>query len=292
MREFAIEILKKVIAALREERFADLAGCIDESALNAEQVAGFMREALGRDALKLIGGFSEENILYSGSGRGNSFDVVYILGADSERLFAPVIRFGVITGADGSMRTVLNFARTQPNSVILLDDTDRYDAVWNRVYGELGFKPGMRESVPFKIRVPHAVFDIGDMTDEDIDRYEKACGEIFAKVSKGRVYALDWQHSAFLFDPRDLDGRRDFWTVNTKYEGGGYNVYFPSFYPDGDYYFFIDENFEFGLLGHPWRREVWIFGELLLNEFGKICAELRLKSKETYNGKSIQKADY
>ena len=217
---------------------------------------------------------------------------MYDLEANDGKRFPLVIRLGVKMNPDGLIKTVLNFERTKPESVVLLDDTDEYGAVWNRVYDELGFKPGIRESVPFNIRKPHAVFGIGNMTEEDIDNYVTACNDIFAKISKGRVYALDWQHSALLYDPRDPEGQRDFWTVNSRYDGGGYNVYFPSFYPDGDYYFFIDEGFEFGLLGHPWRQEIWIFGEPLLSEFGKIYKELGLTLKETYNGKSIQKADY
>ena len=46
--------------------------------------------------------------------------------------------------------------------------------------------------------------------------------------------------------------------------GGGYNAYFPEFYPDGDYYFFVQRDLKWGYLGHPWRREIWLFGAPLV----------------------------
>lgn len=159
---------------------------------------------------------------------------------------------------------------------MLLDDTPKYDEAWGRVYNELGFKPGMRESVPFTIAQPHCVFGIADMSNEQLDKMEIVSREIFARVTPagGRVYALDWQHSVSLYDPRNPDEQKDFWVEDARYWGGGYNFYFPSFYPDGDYYFFIAEDFSFGFLGHPWRQEVWIFGEELISEFEAVYKEL------------------
>ncbi len=62
-----------------------------------------------------------------------------------------------------------------------------------------------------------------------------------------------------------------------RYTNGEYSAYFPSFYPDGDYYFFIEENFEFGYLGHPWRQEIWIFGRDLIKEIEQVYLELGWK---------------
>lgn len=159
---------------------------------------------------------------------------------------------------------------------MLLDDNGEFERVWDRVYKELGFKPGMRESVPFEIHKSYTVYGIGNMTEPQIDKLEAVGKEIFARISPGRIYALDWHHSAFLYDPGNPDEQKSIVTD----EENGYYEYFPSFYPDGDYYFFIDENFNFGLLGHPWRQEIWIFGEPLLAEFKKVYAELGWTIKE------------
>ena len=37
---------------------------------------------------------------------------------------------------------------------------------------------------------------------------------------------------------------------------------------------FIDEFFEFGYLGHPWRREVWVFGDEMIKSFDEIYDKL------------------
>ena len=46
---------------------------------------------------------------------------------------------------------------------------------------------------------------------------------------------------------------------------------------EADYYFFIEENFEFGYLGHPWRQEIWIFGRDLIKEIEQVYLELGWK---------------
>ena len=37
--------------------------------------------------------------------------------------------------------------------------------------------------------------------------------------------------------------------------------------------FFIDVNFRFGYLGHPWQQKVWIYGKELIEEFKKADLE-------------------
>ena len=168
---------------------------------------------------------------------------------------------------------------------MLLDGTPQYNAVWDKVYDELHFKPGMKESVPFVLEMPHCVYDISRMIGERLevlcDELEDISKEIFAKVTPegSRVYALDWQHSCFLYNPRNPDEQKDFWQENARYMGGGYNVYFPTFFPDGDYYFFIAEDFSYGYLGHPWRQEVWIFGEPLIAEYEAIYKKFDWRKK-------------
>lgn len=71
------------------------------------------------------------------------------------------------------------------------------------------------------------------------------------------------QHDAFLYLPGE--NRETEWHDDARM----CNVYFPSYYPDGDYYFFIAQDFSYGILGHPWRKELYIFGEKLIAEFEK-----------------------
>lgn len=159
---------------------------------------------------------------------------------------------------------------------MLLDDTKLYDEVWDKVYTLLHFRPNglakthsFEKDVPFIIDDKYSVYGLEKMSDTHMDMMEDVIRDIFIDVTnEGEcIYALDWQHSAFLYNPRNEEEQKSIWVEGSKYSGGGYNAYFPEFFPDGDYYFFIDENFRFGYLGHPWRREVWVFGELLLNAF-------------------------
>lgn len=142
---------------------------------------------------------------------------------------------------------------------MLIEDKNEYKAVWNKVYEKLKFAPScsyrghsMDANLPFQIEGEYAVYGIENMTGAQIDLLQTFMKEAFVSITQeqDRMYALDWQHSAFLFNPREEE-------KDEKH-------FFPSFYPDGDYYFFIDRFFKFGYLGHPWRQEVWIFGDKLL----------------------------
>lgn len=134
----------------------------------------------------------------------------------------------------------------------------------------------MTSDLPFEIEGRYAVYGIDKMSGRQIESMEDMVKKVFLDVTEEgqRLYALDWQHSAFLFDPRNEEEQRSFWKQDNRYTGGGYHADFPSFYPDGDYYFFIDEFFEFGYLGHPWRQEIWVFGDVLINEIDKIYRDL------------------
>lgn len=168
---------------------------------------------------------------------------------------------------------------------LLLDDTKEYERVWDKVYEKLKFRSSgsykeqghsMTGALPFEIEGNFAVYGIENMSDSQLDAMEGMIRDVFISVAeKGRrMYALDWQHSAFLFDPRNEEEQKDIWKKDHRYFDGGYHAYFPAFYPDGDYYFFIDEFFEYGYLGHPWRQEIWVFGDALIEKMDGIYQAL------------------
>lgn len=169
---------------------------------------------------------------------------------------------------------------------MLLDNTPEYDVIWKKVYNELKFKPSceyrshsLENGLPFEIAVPYSIYAIESMNEnqlELIDNLIRKC-LIQCTLDNRKWYALDWQHSAFKFSPDNVQEQQSTWVRDDRYLGGGYHAPFPSFYPDGDYNFFIDEKFENGYLGHPWRREVWVYGLKLQNEIDKIYTELGWK---------------
>ena len=158
-------------------------------------------------------------------------------------------------------------------------------AVWNRFTGQFRFRPDSQYrghsllwwKRPFRLTRPWAVYALEGMTEEQIGQTGKAVKAALLAATKpgGRLYALDWQHSAFLYDPRNEEEQRS--ERRTDENGQEWTAVFPFYYPDGDYYFFLDEGFRFGYLGHPWRKEIWVFGEKLLPEIAKIAPDLGWK---------------
>lgn len=166
---------------------------------------------------------------------------------------------------------------------MLIDNTKEYDEIWSKVTEKLKFSPScsyrghsLDVPLPFQIDEKYSVYGIEAMTDEQVDYLTDTIREIFVKITRNnqRIYALDWQHSAFIYNPRNILEQQSCVIKDERYYGGEYYADFPSFFPDGDYYFFIEEYFEFGYLGHPWRQEIWIFGESLIKEIDKVYIKL------------------
>lgn len=161
---------------------------------------------------------------------------------------------------------------------MLIDDTPEYDLVWDKVYEILKFTPSVDKSImPFEIKEEYAIysFDFYEIAENRID-LEEVIGNIFVDIFEDdtKMYALDWQHSAFLYNPKNKEEQKSFWKEDNRYWGGGYYAFFPPFIPDGDYYFFIEENFRFGYLGHPWRQEIWVWGEKLIARMDEIYSAI------------------
>ena len=166
---------------------------------------------------------------------------------------------------------------------MLLNEQETRD-LEERVLLKLRFRPGSQyrgHSLlpwrrPFRLPKPWAVYALDGMSQDQIEQTAQAVkGCLLAVTEPGqRLYALDWQHSGFLFDPRADEEQK---SVRQEDVSGESWASFPFYYPDGDYYFFLDEDFRFGYLGHPWRQEIWVFGEKLLPEIARIAPGLGWK---------------
>ncbi len=163
---------------------------------------------------------------------------------------------------------------------MVIDNTPIDNEIWKYVYDELGFSPScqyrghsLNVKLPFQINEDYSVYGIENMTDDQLDLLDDTIRKIFIKITNegDKIYALDWQHSSFLYDPRNISEQEFCCKVlDARYTDGQYTAYFPAFCPDGDYYFFIEEKHRFGYLGHPWREEIWIFGCDLMKEIEQI----------------------
>lgn len=156
------------------------------------------------------------------------------------------------------------------------------DWINNFIKDSLHFHPSCDNDnfLPFAINRPFSVYGISDMTDEQIDLlYEVAPNAIQNCLVPGyKIYSVDWNHKTVLYDPLDPDSAEYDCYTPPRFTKNGL-AYFNEFFPNGDYYFFIDRFGAFGYLSHPWREEVWIFGKSLVNEFEKIYTQLGWKQK-------------
>ena len=149
------------------------------------------------------------------------------------------------------------------------------EAIWGQVYRRFQFAPSInRDVIPFQLPKPWAVYDISrlyvELADDSVlERLTDGVNRVLLScMAPGeRLYALDWHHSNFLYDPQNREDQQSLFVEDERYQGGGYNADFPSYIPDGDYYFFLAQDFRMGYFGHPWRQEVWIFGERLVDAF-------------------------
>lgn len=146
------------------------------------------------------------------------------------------------------------------------------------IHNTLHFMPSIRKEdffLPFSINRPFAVYDISNMSEEQIDLlYELAPQALQNCLKPGyMLYAVDWNHNTVLYDPLNTENTFSIRPTIPSFTQTGLGYYF-GFYPDGDYIFYLDRYGAFGYLSHPWREEVWIFGISLVEEFQKIYQQL------------------
>lgn len=155
---------------------------------------------------------------------------------------------------------------------LLQDDS----VIWDRIYEEYSFCPKytndsyrwLNPSVQFEtFFLPEICWN---------EEQERLVNSFFRELDLNGVYALDWQHDCFNFDPQEEV------PLGFEYsdEQRQCNVYFPSYYPNGDYHFFIDNEWKYGLMGHPWLLEIVVTGEELIQLFKDDSRTLGIKIKQ------------
>ena len=146
-------------------------------------------------------------------------------------------------------------------------DKEKYNKIWNDITEIFKFNPS--STTPFSFNIKYICYKLNSIwTDEQ----EKIVNDIFKKIDNCEIYALDYKHDCFEYNPNEnIELNYHYHDDNRDCE-----VYFPSYYPDGDYYFFISKDYKYGLLGHPWRKEIYIFGNNLINEFKNKEKELNI----------------
>jgi hypothetical protein len=131
------------------------------------------------------------------------------------------------------------------------------DSIWKRF--DLAFRfrpsvsqgPGIIEPRPFKTYSIAHYYGHADAARLEKDLESKARNAFQDCTPIGaRLYALNWQHPCYWLRPHQLASDVT-WKVPAL--------------PNGDYYVFLEEQFEFGWFGHPWEQTICVFGSRLLN---------------------------
>lgn len=166
----------------------------------------------------------------------------------------------------------------------MLDERE-YDEVWDKFYQSFSFHPSADNSiVPFEFTIPTDIYDISTSpiwgNNKDINEKIRL-SLIKCMKEDAYMYALDWKHTGFRYNPRIIDHfeypvfiKYDKPIKNEHVNWEGFNVYFPTFYPNGDYYFFIAKDFSWGYLTHPWQEKAFVFGDCLRECFAEFADEI------------------
>ncbi|RKJ74079.1 DUF2716 domain-containing protein [Butyricicoccus sp. 1XD8-22] len=146
-------------------------------------------------------------------------------------------------------------------------DRDKYNNIWDKIFNDFHFCPSCKTHPQPWLLLPmnHKKYHLNSVftfTEEQ----EKIINSIFCRVHANDMYALDWHHDCFIYNPCE-EIPLDYWFYDTERKC---NVYFPSYYPDGDYHFFTSFDWSIGLYGHPWDKELIVVGERLIEEFDKV----------------------
>lgn len=158
---------------------------------------------------------------------------------------------------------------SQPELWVILQDKED-DYVWDEIHSEFHFNPQSKvNGLPtFKFKVPVDAYDISNSPlYRDDETTNNLVRSIFIECMEDDdfMYALDWQHTCFRYNPRiNATFEYPVFIADERFEHGGYNVYFPEFYPNGEFNFFIAKDFRWGYLTHPWLEKAWVFGDKLM----------------------------
>lgn len=153
-------------------------------------------------------------------------------------------------------------------------DKELENSLWDKICNEFRFVPD-HTAEPYswiKLPAPFKFYQI-DFPAAGT-HWDRLMNSLFVQMGSSELYALDWQHDCFIFSPRD------YWKLVKEYhvDERDCNVYFPHFYPDGDYCFFVDTQWKYGIFGHPWLKQIAVFGEEMISRVDAHAEMLGLSS--------------
>jgi hypothetical protein len=152
------------------------------------------------------------------------------------------------------------------------------DKLWDFAYDKLAFN-ARNENQEFIITPPPPCksFDtssfFGDNYSQELcDDLEICMNEWFKIISKGRrMYALNWQHDTYSFDP------------NLPFERDKFDRWLAPAFPCRDLLCFLNDELTDGVFGDGWNGRIIIWGDNLLKAFETIKPKMLLKARVIYS---------
>ena len=104
------------------------------------------------------------------------------------------------------------------------------------------------------------------------EKENRLVNDLLGEMGDESLYALVYNHDSFEFNPNEEFLSNKYWYDTER----DVNVYFPSYYPDGDYHFFVSKDFTYGLFGVPFRNEIYAVNNKLITQISKKTEALGL----------------
>lgn len=151
---------------------------------------------------------------------------------------------------------------------------EEYTAYWNFIYNSLYFVPNLNSDSLITLPMPNRCFDISQFYGKGFDdnlynNLHDTAIKWFEKISGGqRMFALEWQHECYSFDPKG------------PFEKDEFNEWLIPVFPNGEYLFFLTKNFENGIFADGINLRLSMWGEAIIKESRSSKAEILIKSQE------------
>lgn len=110
-RDFAISLLKQILTALHEKRFADAVNLVDECTLSVDDIIEFVQGTVELNEFDTIDEYREKNIAYTTDEDDEPFQIDYYIEADGGNDVPLIIQLKIEYQGD-SRRTILDI---EPN---------------------------------------------------------------------------------------------------------------------------------------------------------------------------------
>lgn len=106
------------------------------------------------------------------------------------------------------------------------------------------------------------------------------------------LYAMEWEHSTFRMWPHSAPPEAAYEEIPYAVSLGvagleNYRAYYPTFVPGKHFHFFVQPDFAWGYLHHPWEGQAWIWGREMIEAFDVIYGHWKVLDRKCPPARSV-----